>query len=54
MIEAAVSRYNSFFATVGAAKETMQDLSRSRHGELLPINSADEMFSELWEQVFLR
>lgn len=52
MIEAAVSRYNSFFATVGAAKETMQDLSRSRHGELLPINSADEMFSELWEQVF--
>lgn len=49
--EAAVSRYNSFFATVGVAKEIMQDLSRSRNGELLPINGADRMFSELWEQV---
>ncbi len=49
--EATVSRYNSFFATVGAAKEVIQDLSRSRNGELLPINGADGMFSELWEQV---
>lgn len=51
MLEAATPRYNSFFATMGATKETIQDLSRSRHGELLPINGADEMFSELWEQV---
>lgn len=51
MSEATVSRYNSFFATVGAAKEIIQDLSRSRSGELLPINGADGMFSELWEQV---
>lgn len=49
--EASVPRYNSFFATVGAAKEKIQDLSRLRHGELLPITGADEMFSELWEQV---
>ncbi len=51
MSEATMSRYNSFFATVGAAKEIVQDLSSSRNGELLPINGADGMFSELWEQV---
>ena len=51
MFGAATPRYNSFFATMGATKETIQNLSRSRHGELLPINGADEMFSELWEQV---
>lgn len=51
MFDAATPRYNSFFATMGATKETIQNLSRSRHGELLPINGADEMFSELWEQV---
>lgn len=49
--EASVSRYNSFFATVGTAKEELKDLSLSRHGELLSIIGADEMFSELWEQV---
>ena len=49
--ESTLPRYNSFFATVGTAKESIQDLSRLRHGELLPISGADEMFSELWEQV---
>ena len=49
--ESTLPRYNSFFATVGTAKENIQDLSRLRHGELLPISGADEMFSELWEQV---
>lgn len=46
-----VPRYNSLFATVGKAKETIANLSYSRNGELLPIRGADEMFSELWEQV---
>lgn len=49
--ESTLPRYNSFFATVGIAKESIQDLSRLRHGELLYIAGADEMFSELWEQV---
>lgn len=51
MTDAPVSRYNSFFATVGTAKESITNLTLSRHGELLPIRSADELFSELWEQV---
>lgn len=51
MSEASVSRYNSFFATVGRAKDVIKDLSLTRHGELLPIKGADEMFTELWEQV---
>lgn len=51
MSEASVSRYNSFFATVGTVKMVINDLSLTRHGELLPIKGADEMFSELWEQV---
>lgn len=51
ILGAELSRYNSFFATVGEPKEIIYELSRSRHGELLPITSADEMFSELWEQV---
>lgn len=50
--ESTLPRYNSFFATVGIAKESIQDLSRLRHGELLYITGADEMFSELWEQVY--
>ncbi|MCM1140222.1 MAG: hypothetical protein NC453_16775 [Muribaculum sp.] len=29
----------------------MQELTLLRHGELLPINGADELFSELLEQV---
>lgn len=49
--ESTLPRYNSFFATVGTIKGNIQDLSRLRHGELLPISGADEMFSELWEQV---
>ena len=51
MSEASVSRYNSFFATVGTVKKVISDLSLTRHGEILPIKGADEMFSELWEQV---
>ena len=49
--EAPASRYNSFFAAVGTAKDVVKDLSLTRHGEILPIKGADEMFSELWEQV---
>ena len=34
--EATTPRYNSFFATIGIAKEILQELTRLRHGELLP------------------
>jgi len=51
MTEPSVSRYNSFYAFVGKTSETLNTLSISRHGELLPIEGADEMFTELYEQV---
>lgn len=45
------SRYNSFFAYVGEAKNSIMSLSRDRLGELMPIESADNLFSELYEQI---
>lgn len=45
------SRYNSFFAYVGEAKNSIMSLSRNRLGELMPIESADNLFSELYEQI---
>lgn len=45
------SRYNSFFAYVGEAKNSIMSLSRDRVGELMPIESADNLFSELYEQI---
>lgn len=49
--DAAHSRYNSFFAYVGEAKNSIMSLSRDRIGELMPIESADNLFSELYEQI---
>ena len=45
------SRYNSFFAYIGEAKNSIMSLSRDRMGELMPIESADNFFSELYEQI---
>lgn len=45
------SRYNSFFAYIGEVKDKMKSLSQNRLGELMPIESADSLFSELYEQV---
>ncbi|MDR1714470.1 MAG: SIR2 family protein [Prevotella sp.] len=45
------SRYNSFFTTVGEASDTMKALATSRHGEIMQIKGADDLFSELYEQV---
>jgi hypothetical protein len=45
------SRYNSFFAYIGEAKNSIMSLSRDRMGELMPIESADNLFSELYEQI---
>ena len=45
------SRYNSFFAYIGEAKNSIMSLSRDRMGELMPIESADNLFSELHEQI---
>lgn len=45
------SRYNSFFAYIGEAKNSIMSLSRDRMGELMPIKSADNLFSELYEQI---
>ena len=45
------SRYNSFFAYIGEAKDSIKTLSQNRLGELMPIESADNLFSELYEQI---
>lgn len=45
------SRYNSFFTSVGEASEIMKNLAAFRHGEIMQIRSADELFTELYEQV---
>ncbi|WP_028898426.1 SIR2 family protein [Prevotella sp. HUN102] len=45
------SRYNSFFTYIGEAKNSIMSLSRDRMGELMPIESADNLFSELYEQI---
>lgn len=44
-------RYNSFFAYVGEANKSLSALSNQRAGELLCIENADQLFTELCEQV---
>lgn len=44
-------RYNSFFTTIGETSDSMRILAKSRHGEVMQIEEADELFSELSEQV---
>lgn len=48
---AAHSRYNSFFAYIGEPNDSLKTLSQNRLGELMPIGSADNLFSELYEQI---
>ena len=48
---ASQSRYNSFFACVGKANDSLIALSFRRSGELMPIEDADNLFTELYEQV---
>ena len=48
---AARPRYNSFFAYVGEANKSLSTLSNQRAGELLCIENADQLFTELCEQV---
>lgn len=45
------SRYNSFFAYIGEPNDSLKTLSQNRLGELMPIGSADNLFSELYEQI---
>lgn len=45
------SRYNSFFTSVGEVSNSIKSLSQNRHGEVMTTDSADELFSELYEQV---
>lgn len=45
------SRYNSFFAYVGEANNSIKSLSQNRQGEIMPIENADNLFSELYEQI---
>lgn len=45
------SRYNSFFAYVGEPNYSIKSLSQNRMGELMCIESADKLFSELYEQI---
>lgn len=44
-------RYSSFFTSVGNASNNLTELSKIRGGEIMPIKGADELFSELCEQV---
>lgn len=45
------SRYNSFFTNVGKANDVMNALVTSRRGEVIQIDGADDLFTELYEQV---
>lgn len=45
------SRYNSFFTNVGEASDVMKALAASRRGEIMLIKGADDLFTELHEQV---
>lgn len=45
------SRYNSFFTNVGEASDVMRTLAASRRGEIMLIKGADDLFTELHEQV---
>ena len=45
------SRYSSFFTSVGEAGAGLKSLSLNREGETMLIKGADELFSELSEQV---
>jgi hypothetical protein len=45
------SRYNSFFTNVGEASDVMKALAASRRGEIMLIKGADDLFTELYEQV---
>ena len=45
------SRYGSFFTYVGEETEVLKSLSEKQEGETMPIKGADELFSELCEQV---
>jgi NAD-dependent SIR2 family protein deacetylase len=45
------SRYNSFFTNVGEAGNVMNTLATSRRGEIMLIKGADDLFTELYEQV---
>lgn len=45
------SRYSSFFSSVGEVGAGLKSLSLNREGETMLIKGADELFSELSEQV---
>jgi hypothetical protein len=45
------SRYNSFFTNVGEVSDVMKSLAASRRGEVMLIKGADDLFSELYEQI---
>jgi hypothetical protein len=45
------SRYNSFFTNIGKVNDVMNTLVTSRCGEVIQIDGADDLFTELYEQV---
>lgn len=45
------SRFNSFFTNVEETSDILETLATSRHGEIVQIKGADELFTELYEQV---
>lgn len=49
--DASPSRYNSFFTNVGKASDVLNTLAVSRRGEIMLIKGADDLFTELYEQI---
>lgn len=51
MKNAKPSRYGSFFTYVGKHNDALCNLAESRNGELMNISNADQLFTELLEQI---
>ncbi len=45
------SRYNSFFTHIGESNDDLKALATSRNGETMKTSNADDLFSELYQQV---
>lgn len=45
------SRYGSFFTFVGKAEKPLRDLADNRKGEIVCVEGADELFTDLYEQI---
>lgn len=49
--DSSLSRYNSFFASVGKTSDIIKTLAATKHGEIMSIDSADNLFTDIFEQI---